>query len=177
MGVSNRKVSSSKSRGRRHDDNDDHAHDDFTDAEILEFRGAFRMFDVNGTGVITFDGLKQVMTELGGNPTDEEVQDMINLVDENGTNEIDFDGFVNLMRLRNEDPTENAEQNLRQVFDIFDADGSGFIDRSEIRALMKKLAADLTDEEISQIMDEVDKDGDDMISFEGMFVYDSKKRQ
>ena len=109
------------------------------------------------------------MKELGDNPTDEEIQDMINLVDENGDNEIDFDEFLTLMRLRMGDSGEDAEQNLRDVFDIFDADGSGYIDRNEMRVLMKKLAQDLTEEEITQIMEEVDQDGDDQISFEGKF--------
>ena len=124
------------------------------------------MFDIDKSGVITFAGLKQVMTELGANPTDEEVQDMINLVDETGNNEINFDGFVNLMRLRNEDPSEDAEQNLHDVFDIFDTNGTGYIDRNDLRVLMKKLAQDLTEEEITQIMEEVDQDGDNQISFE-----------
>lgn len=106
------------------------------------------------------------MKELGDKPTDEEIQDMINLVDENGDNEIDFDEFLTLMRLRMGDSGEDAEQNLRDVFDIFDADGSGYIDRNEMRTLMKKLAQDLTEEEITQIMDEVDQDGDNQISFE-----------
>ena len=51
------------------------------------------MFDIDGGGTIESNELKTVMTKLGDNPTDEEIQDMILLVDENGDNEIDFDEF------------------------------------------------------------------------------------
>ena len=192
-----RKATVKHDRQKKHDD--EMLTRDFTDQEILEFREAFAMFDIDGGGkIITADRspvyrssmrsaylilvlllwcdvcvgtieaseLKHVMKELGDKPTDEEIQDMINLVDENGDNEIDFDEFLTLMRLRMGDSGEDAEQNLRDVFDIFDADGSGYIDRNEMRVLMKKLAQDLTEEEITQIMEEVDQDGDNQISFE-----------
>ena len=51
------------------------------------------VFDIDGGGTIESNELKTVMTKLGDNPTDEEIQDMILLVDENGDNEIDFDEF------------------------------------------------------------------------------------
>eukprot|EP00977_Amphora_coffeiformis_P007269 scaffold1581_cov169-Amphora_coffeaeformis.AAC.5 len=159
-----RKATIKHDRPKKHDE--EMLTRDFTDQEIMEFREAFAMFDIDGGGTIEAGELKHVMTELGNKPTDEEIQDMINLVDVNGDNEIDFDEFIVLMRLRMGDSGEDAEQNLRDVFDIFDADGSGYIDRDEMRVLMKKLAQDLTEEEITLIMDEVDQDGDNQISFE-----------
>lgn len=139
---------------------------EFTEQEILEFKDAFAMFDIDGGGTIDTDELKQVLTELGDAPTDEEIQEMITMIDENGDGEIDFDEFLNLMRLRMGESGEDAEQKLKDVFDVFDADGSGGIDRDEMRALMKKLAQTLTEDEITAIMEEVDADGDGEISFE-----------
>lgn len=139
---------------------------EFTEQEILEFKDAFAMFDIDGGGTIETHELKQVLTELGDKPTDEEIQEMIVMVDENGDGEIDFDEFITLMRLRMGESGDDAEQKLRDVFDIFDADGSGGIDRDEMRMLMKKLAQTLTEEEITAIMEEVDADGDGEISFE-----------
>ena len=45
---------------------------------------AFRLFDPNGTGRITFTNLKRVATELGENLTDEELQEMITEADRDG---------------------------------------------------------------------------------------------
>jgi len=139
---------------------------EFTEQELLEFREAFNMFDIDGGGTIENHELKLVITQLGEEPTDEEIQEMILLVDENGDNEIDFDEFLTLMRLRQGVDGDDAEAQLREVFDVFDEDKSGFIDRDEMRRLMKKLAQALTEEEISAIMEEVDVDGDGEISFD-----------
>jgi len=139
---------------------------EFTEQEILEFKDAFAMFDIDGGGTIETHELKQVLTELGDAPTDEEIEEMILLVDANGDGEIDFDEFLTLMRLRMGEDGDDNEQKLRDVFDVFDADGSGAIDRDEMRMLMKKLAQSLTEEEITAIMEEVDADGDGEISFE-----------
>lgn len=42
------------------------------------------MFDKSGDGVISADELKAVMRSLGQNPTQQEIQDMIQSVDANG---------------------------------------------------------------------------------------------
>lgn len=139
---------------------------DFTEDEIAEFKEAFAMFDLDGSGAIETHELREVLDKLGEPATDEEIQEMIELVDENGDNEIDFEEFLTLMRLRMGESGDDAEANLKAVFDIFDADKSGYIDRDEMRRLMKKLAQDLNEEEISAIMEEVDTDGDGEISFE-----------
>ena len=45
---------------------------EFTEQEILEFKDAFSMFDVDGGGTIESHELRQVITQLAGdNPTDE----------------------------------------------------------------------------------------------------------
>jgi calmodulin len=139
---------------------------EFSDIEMVEFRAAFNMFDIDGGGTIETHELKEVLTQLGESPTDDDIQEMIELVDENQDGVVDFDEFITLMRLRMGDSGEDAEQNLRDVFDIFDADGSGFIDRKEMGSLMKKLAQSLSEEEITAVMEEVDIDGDGEVSFE-----------
>ena len=48
------------------------------------------MFDKDGDGTITAKELGVVMRQLGLNPTEEELLEMIKEVDENGDGEINF---------------------------------------------------------------------------------------
>jgi calmodulin len=56
----------------------------FTLKFYLEFKEAFSLFDRDGDGTITTNELGTVMRSLGQNPTEIELQDMINEVDEDG---------------------------------------------------------------------------------------------
>lgn len=51
---------------------------------ISEFKEAFSLFDKDGDGTITTKELGTVMRSLGQNPTEAELQDMINEVDADG---------------------------------------------------------------------------------------------
>jgi len=50
----------------------------------IEFKEAFSLFDKDGDGTITTKELGTVMRSLGQNPTEAELQDMINEVDADG---------------------------------------------------------------------------------------------
>ncbi len=58
-----------------------------TEEQIAEFKEAFSLFDKDGDGTITTKELGTVMRSLGQNPTEAELQDMINEVDADGMNE------------------------------------------------------------------------------------------
>ena len=51
---------------------------------LVEFKEAFSLFDKDGDGTITTKELGTVMRSLGQNPTEAELQDMINEVDADG---------------------------------------------------------------------------------------------
>ena len=53
-------------------------------SSISEFREAFSLFDKNGDGTISSTELGTIMRSLGQNPTESELQDMINEVDVDG---------------------------------------------------------------------------------------------
>lgn len=76
--------------------------DQLTEEQIAEFKEAFSLFDKDGDGTITtkelgkssnkfnekfrqFSRLGTVMRSLGQNPTEAELQDMINEVDADGS--------------------------------------------------------------------------------------------
>lgn len=57
-----------------------------------EMHHAFKVFDKNSDGFITFDELKHVMCSIGERLTDEEIEDMIKEADLNGDKKIDYKG-------------------------------------------------------------------------------------
>ena len=62
---------------------------------------AFRLFDDDDTGKISFLNLKRVAKELGESITDEELQEMIDEADRDGSGEVSQDDFVRIMEKTN----------------------------------------------------------------------------
>ena len=62
---------------------------------------AFRLFDDDETGKISFRNLKRVAKELGENMTDEEITEMIEEADRDGDGEIAEEEFMRIMRKTN----------------------------------------------------------------------------
>nr|AAC68891.1 VU91C calmodulin [synthetic construct] len=138
--------------------------DQLTDEQIAEFKEAFSLFDKDGDGTITTKELGTVMRSLGQNPTEAELQDMINEVDVDGNHQIEFSEFLALMsrQLKSND----SEQELLEAFRVFDKDGNGFISAAELRHVMTNLGEKLTDEEVDEMIREADVDGDGQVNYE-----------
>nr|GMD16826.1 calmodulin [Ipomoea batatas] len=67
------------------------------DDQMAEFKAAFSLFDKDGDGCITRKELGTMMRSLGENPSEADLQDMINEVDADGNGTIDFSEFLNFM--------------------------------------------------------------------------------
>jgi len=63
-----------------------------------EIMKAFRLFDDDETGKISFKNLKRVAKELGENMTDDELQEMIDEADRDGDNEVNEEEFFRIMK-------------------------------------------------------------------------------
>lgn len=63
-----------------------------------EMHHAFKVFDKNDDGFITFDELKRVMCSIGERLTDEEIEDMIKEADLNGDKKIDYKGKKSFLK-------------------------------------------------------------------------------
>ena len=63
-------------------------------AEESEMRQAFRVFDIDGNGLIDAAELKMTMRNLGENLTDDDVRAMIRAADRNGDGKIDYEGEI-----------------------------------------------------------------------------------
>ena len=138
--------------------------DQLSNEQIAEFKEAFSLFDKDGDGSITTKELGTVMRSLGQNPTEAELQDMINEVDQDGSGTIDFPEFLTLMARKMQD--SDSEEEIKEAFRVFDKDGNGFISAAELRHVMTNLGEKLTDEEVDEMIREADVDGDGQINYE-----------
>jgi hypothetical protein len=73
---------------------------DLTEEEIKEFKEAFAQFDKGGDGALAINtkDVKAVMRSIELNPTEAELQDMINRYDTDGTGTIYFAEFLTMVR-------------------------------------------------------------------------------
>ena len=62
--------------------------------EILE---AFRIFDGDGSGSISAEELKHIMTTLGERMTEDEINELLKEADTNGDGVIDYKEFTNVL--------------------------------------------------------------------------------
>ncbi|KAF3456922.1 hypothetical protein FNV43_RR01576 [Rhamnella rubrinervis] len=135
-----------------------------SEEQIVEFKEAFCLFDKDGDGCITIEELATVIRSLDQNPTEEELQDMINEVDADGNGTIEFAEFLNLMAKKMKET--DAEEELREAFKVFDKDQNGYISANELRHVMINLGEKLTDEEVEQMIREADLDGDGQVNYD-----------
>ncbi|EZG55535.1 calmodulin [Gregarina niphandrodes] len=134
---------------------------------VNNFQEAFNLFDKDGDGTITAEELATVMRNLGQNPTESEVQDMMNEVDADGNGTIDFTEFLSVMARKVKDSDHKEE--LMAAFKVFDRDGDGVISSDELRGVMAALGETLTVEEVEEMMREASEGetGIDRIDYQG----------
>ena len=113
------------------------------------------------TGQITTKELGTVMRSLGQNPSESELQDMINEVDADNNGTIDFPEFLTMMARKMKDT--DSDEEIREAFKVFDRDNNGFISAAELRHVMTSIGEKLTDDEVDEMIREADQDGDGRI--------------
>jgi Ca2+-binding EF-hand superfamily protein len=98
--------------------------------------------------------LGQIMRELGANPTEEEVQDMINeLEDDNVSGSLEFPEFFkyNITKMK----AEGVDDQIKKSFDLMNSSKSGGITAEELKAVMTKAGMNLSADEINDMMVEL----------------------
>ncbi|XP_078346486.1 LOW QUALITY PROTEIN: transmembrane protein 117-like [Oculina patagonica] len=138
--------------------------DKLTEEQIEEYRDAFKFFDKDGNGYITTRELGAIMRSLGQNPTETELQDMVNEVDYDGNGVVDFGEFVNMMINQNNNTLDEKE--LLEAFRTFDGDDKGYIFSNEIRYVMRHMGESIPEQDINEILQDHEDSRKRKITFE-----------
>ncbi|XP_066493569.1 calcium-binding protein 2-like isoform X2 [Tiliqua scincoides] len=141
--------------------------------EIEELKEAFREFDKDRDGYISYKDLGECMRTMGYMPTEMELIELSQqisryLVLPTG-GKVDFDDFVELMgpKMLAETADMIGVKELRDAFREFDTNGDGQISIAELREAMRKLLGQqLNYREVDEILKDVDLNGDGLVDFE-----------
>lgn len=135
--------------------------------EIEKLKEAFLLFDKNDDGFITPRELGQFFNSFGKNPTETELNDVVNKLNVNN-GAINFLEFVSIMTSQVTEDIEEIE--LKEAFKIIDKDGDGFISIQELRSLMTNLGEKISEKDLERIIKSIDCDGDMNINYEGKYL-------
>merc|ERR1711860_371694 len=99
-------------------------------ADTVELQEAFKLFDMDGDGMITKDELKKLVEKVGGKMTEGEAKGLIHQADKDGNESIDFSEFSKLWAaIKGEG---EGESEIRAEFSKLDSDNSGYITKDEM---------------------------------------------
>ena len=121
-----------------------------TPEQLEEFKNSFQVFDKDMDGLITIQELGAAMRAMGHNPTEIELQEMIEDVDMDKDGAINFEEFVSMM-IKTITDVEIQEKTI-EAFKVFDRDGSGVIRASELRNIMIKLGDPIDEDEADDLI-------------------------
>merc|ERR1711959_209738 len=138
---------------------------EFSEEDKAGFRKNFNLFDKKRTGSIPLSDMGTVLRSLGQNPTEAELQALMDEVDADKSGTIDFEEFVNMMSRTNKS-NEQMEDEIKTAFLTFDADGSGFITKDELIETLTTMGDPVDEETITGMIQEADLDGDGKINYE-----------
>lgn len=149
-----------------------------SEEQLAEFKEAFSLFDISGTGSVALRDVGTVMRSVGQNPTEAEIAELTRGV--NG-DAVDFAGFCKLLTSKFVSNAE-AEQEIREAFKIFDKSGSGLISAAELRHVMTNMGEALTADEAEELIASHVSDLDDqgMLNYEEFIQHlmsDSRKEK
>jgi len=117
----------------------------FTQAQIQEFKEAFNVIDQNRDGFIDKEDLVEMLTSLGKNPSDDELEEMI----KEAPGPLNFTMFLTLFgeKLNGTDP----EDVIKNAFACFDFQDTGFIPEEYFREILTTMGDRWSDDTVDNL--------------------------
>ena len=140
------------------------AAESLTEDQQEEFKEAFVLFDKDGDGTVSAKELEVVMRAIGLNPTEEEIQRMMDEIVPENDGEIEFEGFMELMAKKLKE-TE-IEDELKEAFKSFDKTKKGYYTLEDLKDMVYTYGERIPDDEIQKMFEEQDYNKNGQITFE-----------
>jgi calmodulin len=137
--------------------------DSLPDEKVHECKEVFQLFDEDQDGAITTKELGYVLRALGLNPTQSELQEMVNEVDQDGSGKIELKEFLELYAEKAKSPPD-TEEDLVEALKIFDKEGFGRVAAGELKYVLTQIAEKLSEKEVNQLLAEANIDGDGFVN-------------
>ncbi|XP_058685329.1 calcium-binding protein 4 isoform X3 [Poecile atricapillus] len=137
--------------------------------ELDELLDAFKEFDTDQDGYISYKDLGECMRTLGYMPTEMELIEISQHIKMRMGGRVDFEDFVQMMgpKLREETAHMVGVRELKIAFREFDMNGDGEISTAEMReAIAALLGEQLKAQEVDEILQDVDLNGDGHVDFD-----------
>jgi Ca2+-binding EF-hand superfamily protein len=112
-------------------------------------REVFAHHDRDKDNRITAEELRLVLNDLGQDPTDPQLQQLLSRADVDSTGGLDLDDFMILM---NRSKAVASEDEIVAAFSVFDKDGDGKLTKEEFELILKNLGEPVTTEEIQDLL-------------------------
>jgi len=129
-----------------------------THQDILELRDAFKKYDVDRDGVLSFAEFKQGLRDIG-TFNDEKVHDIFDSMDVSHVGAITYTEFL---AATIESHGCIQEDRIAEAFDRLDSEHTGFITRENLENI---IGHDLTEEEYHDVVGDMDEKGDGKINY------------
>jgi len=136
-------------------------------AEEYTIQQLFDLFDKDKSGSIDKSELTKGLQALGCNPTEAEIQALMEEADSKGdlNGRIEYAEFAELIEAHRKTRDDEKEA-LEKAFQAFDKNKDGFISKDELRQALTTLGlAKLSEEEVDELFADADADENSFIDF------------
>jgi len=127
----------------------------------------FSLLDRDGNGSIDKSELTKGLQALGCNPTEAEIEALMQDADDKGTPDgrIEMSEFVELIETHRKSRQDEIEA-LVNAFRLFDKNGDGLISKDELRQALTTLGlAKMSDDEVDELFADADTDDSGFVDF------------
>ena len=148
---------------------------DIPEDKIAEYKEAFDMFDIDGSGTLTVDEIVKIMKNFGYPIKHNEAKKMIDEIDVSGDGELDFEEFVTLMEKTTQYIDETDEELVLRAFKSFDKNNDGKITNYEFKYILTQMGQKMSDEDANLLFEECDLDVNGELDYENFINFWKKQ--